>query len=77
MTVVAHAGADATASAPVRPAGSAPRARARRAAPSFAWLGLAPFAAYVLLFLAVPTLLAVGSGLFAEDGSFTWSNLRE
>ena len=75
MTAVAHAGADATASAPVLPAGSAPRARARRAAPSFAWLGLAPFAAYVLLFLAVPTLLAVGSGLFAEDGSFTWSNL--
>lgn len=37
-------------------------------------LGLAPFAAYVLLFLAVPTLLAVGSGFFDADG-FTVQNL--
>jgi putative spermidine/putrescine transport system permease protein len=29
----------------------------------------------VLLFLAVPTVLAVASGLFAKDGSFTWSNM--
>lgn len=34
-----------------------------------------PFAAYVLLFLAVPTVLAIGSGFFAKDGSFTWSNV--
>ncbi|GAT72077.1 possible permease protein of ABC transporter system [Microbacterium sp. HM58-2] len=75
MTVVAHAGADAAASAPAPAAGSAPRARIRRSAPPVAWLGLVPFAAYVLLFLAVPTILAVGSGLFTEDGSFTWANL--
>ncbi|GAB2556972.1 ABC transporter permease [Leucobacter ruminantium] len=37
-------------------------------------LGLAPFAVYVLLFLAVPTLLAVGSGFFSADG-FTLQNL--
>ena len=30
---------------------------------------------YVLLFLAVPTILAIGSGFFTEDGSFTWSNV--
>ncbi|WP_396654216.1 ABC transporter permease, partial [Microbacterium sp.] len=47
----------------------------RRSAPSVAWLGLVPFAAYVLLFLAVPTVLAIGSGFFTKDGSFTWSNV--
>lgn len=75
MTVLAAAGADAAASAPVLPAGSARDARARRSAPSLAWLGLVPFAAYVLLFLALPTVLAVGSGFFADDGSFTWSSV--
>jgi putative spermidine/putrescine transport system permease protein len=29
----------------------------------------------VLLFLAVPTILAIGSGFFAKDGSFTWTNI--
>lgn len=42
---------------------------------SVAWLGLVPFAAYVLLFLAVPTILAVGSGFFTDDGAFTWANV--
>nr|WP_229703300.1 ABC transporter permease [Microbacterium murale] len=42
---------------------------------SVAWLGLVPFTAYVLLFLAVPTILAIGSGFFADDGSFTWTNV--
>ncbi|MCE7481861.1 ABC transporter permease [Microbacterium profundi] len=42
---------------------------------SVAWLGLVPFAAYVLLFLAVPTILAVGSGFFTDDGAFTWTNV--
>lgn len=46
-----------------------------RATRSFAWLGLVPFAAYVVLFLAVPTVLSVGSGFFTRDGSFTWDNL--
>ncbi|MGN7948611.1 ABC transporter permease [Microbacterium sp. 22215] len=47
----------------------------QRSAPSVAWLGLVPFAAYVLLFLAVPTVLAIGSGFFTKDGTFTWSNV--
>lgn len=38
-------------------------------------LGLVPFAAYVLLFLALPTLLAVASGFFDDDGSFTLANV--
>ena len=38
-------------------------------------LGLTPFAAYVLLFLALPTVLAVGTGLFDRHGAFTWDNL--
>ena len=46
-----------------------------RATRSVAWLGLVPFAAYVVLFLAVPTVLSVGSGFFTRDGSFTWDNL--
>ncbi|MET1019514.1 MAG: ABC transporter permease, partial [Microterricola sp.] len=38
-------------------------------------LGLTPFAAYVLVFLAVPTLLAVGSGFVGADGGFTLDNV--
>ncbi|MDY7528679.1 ABC transporter permease [Cryobacterium sp. MDB1-18-2] len=33
--------------------------------------GLLPFAVYVLLFLALPTLIAVGTGFFDKSGSFT------
>lgn len=73
MTIAAAAGTDATASAPASPAGSAPRAAPRRGA-AWAWLGLTPFAAYLLLFLALPTVLAVGSGFLTRDGEFTWSN---
>ncbi|WP_249352974.1 MULTISPECIES: ABC transporter permease [unclassified Microbacterium] len=75
MTTLTATGADAAASAPATPAGSSQHARARRSAPSLAWLGLVPFAAYVVLFLAVPTILAIGSGFFAKDGSFTWTNM--
>lgn len=39
------------------------------------WLGLTPFALYVLLFLAVPSVLAIGTGFFGPDGSFTLDNL--
>ncbi|TFV98521.1 ABC transporter permease [Leifsonia flava] len=53
--------------------GSARRPAARVSVPAF--LGLVPFAAYVLLFLALPTLLAVLSGFFTEDGTFTLDNL--
>lgn len=38
------------------------------------WLGLTPFALYVLVFLAVPAVLAIGTGFFAPDGSFTLEN---
>ncbi|GAA1168072.1 ABC transporter permease [Microbacterium oxydans] len=75
MTTLTATGADAAASAPTTPAGSSQHARARRSAPSLAWLGLVPFAAYVVLFLAVPTILAIGSGFFTKDGSFTWTNM--
>jgi putative spermidine/putrescine transport system permease protein len=75
VTTLTATGADAAASAPATPAGSSQHARARRSAPSLAWLGLVPFAAYVVLFLAVPTILAIGSGFFTKDGSFTWTNV--
>jgi len=42
---------------------------------SAAWLGLTPFALYVLLFLAVPALVAIGSGFFDRAGAFTFGNL--
>jgi putative spermidine/putrescine transport system permease protein len=38
------------------------------------WLGFAPFGVYVLLFLAIPGLVAVASGFFGADGSFTLAN---
>ncbi|WP_083858055.1 ABC transporter permease [Curtobacterium sp. B18] len=59
--------ADATAR---RAAG--PRIRRRG---GVAWLGLTPFAVYVLLFLAVPAVIAVGSGFFTSSGAFTFANL--
>jgi len=71
VTLVATAGADAAASAPA----PAPPPGRSRTGLSFAWLGLVPFAAYVMLFLAVPTVLAIGSGFFTDDGSFTWANV--
>ncbi|TFD82743.1 ABC transporter permease [Cryobacterium fucosi] len=40
----------------------------RRTAAAF---GLLPFAVYVLLFLVVPTLIAVGTGFFDKSGAFT------
>ena len=39
------------------------------------YAGLTPFALYVLIFLAIPTTLAVTTGFFDKDGSFTWSNI--
>ena len=38
-------------------------------------LGLAPFSVYVVIFLALPTVLAVASGLFDKSGRFTWGNI--
>jgi len=42
---------------------------------SWAWLGLVPFALYLALFLALPTILAVATGFVDGDGAFTWANL--
>jgi len=54
-------------------AGASPRRQSRS---GFAkYLGLTPFAAYVVLFLAIPTVLAVTTGFFTEDGAFTLDNV--
>ncbi|MGV8885473.1 MAG: ABC transporter permease [Microbacteriaceae bacterium] len=54
-------------------AGATPRRHpVRRAA---RYIGLTPFALYVLLFLAVPTVIAVGTGFFTEDGALTADNI--
>ncbi|MEP6479685.1 MAG: ABC transporter permease [Rhodoglobus sp.] len=66
MTTVAAPLAPATTT---RGAGVKPRRR------SAVWLGLLPFAVYVLLFLAIPAVLAVGSGFFDNAGAFTFANL--
>ncbi len=47
--------------------------RQRRGAAKY--LGLTPFAVYVLIFLAIPTVLAVTTGFFTEDGEFTFANI--
>ncbi|MEO6310518.1 MAG: ABC transporter permease [Leifsonia sp.] len=52
--------------------GPAPLRRARR---GWAFLGLTPFAFYVLLFLALPTILALSTGFFDTDGNFTAGNI--
>ena len=74
MTSSPTVGVDAEASTPTPSSTPARPARARRSF-SWAWLGLTPCAAYVLLFLALPTVLAVGSGFFTKSGEFTWSNV--
>lgn len=38
-------------------------------------LGLAPFGIYVVLFLALPAVLAIWSGLFDKQGAFTLDNV--
>lgn len=60
---------------PAASTGGMPRREASRARTAPAWLGLVPFAAYVLLFLALPTVLAVASGLVDGEGRFTLANL--
>ncbi|GAB3617920.1 ABC transporter permease subunit [Okibacterium endophyticum] len=55
----------------------APPARAgsrlRRYLPA---LGLLPFTVYVLVFLALPTVLAVATGFFDGEGVPTWENIE-
>ena len=74
MTAVEVAGVDASASPPAPARESLPAPTSRRHG-SWAWLGLVPFGVYVALFLVLPTALAIGSGFFTRDGSFTWSNV--
>lgn len=52
-----------------------PPARRSRSRSGWAVLGLTPFAAYALLFLAVPTVLALATGFFDGKGAFTFDNL--
>jgi putative spermidine/putrescine transport system permease protein len=61
----------AVTSAPATSTRGAGKPSRRRSA---AWLGLTPFAAYVVLFLAIPAVLAVGSGFFDSTGTFTFAN---
>lgn len=49
--------------------------RTARARGGWALLGLAPFAAYVLAFLALPTLIALGTGFVDGEGAFTFDNI--
>ena len=61
-----------------RPSSARPaveRAGRRRRTGAVAVLGLTPFAFYVIVFLAVPTVVAVGSGFLDDAGRFTWANL--
>ncbi|PPG54168.1 ABC transporter permease [Rathayibacter sp. AY2B3] len=59
--------------APAEAVSGASAPRGRRGAPAV--LGVAPFALYVLLFLAVPTVLAVATGFADGDGRFTTANV--
>ncbi|WP_394279179.1 ABC transporter permease [Microbacterium sp.] len=43
--------------------------------PGWSWVGLAPFALYLALFLVLPTVLALLTGFFDADGAFTLDNL--
>lgn len=73
MTATATARVDIDPGA--RPAATESRAPSRRGRAGWAWLGLTPFAAYILLFLLLPTVLAIGSGLFDGAGRFTLDNI--
>lgn len=54
-------------------AGATPVRHRLRAAGRY--FGLTPFAIYVLIFLAIPTTLAVSTGFFTENGTLTLENV--
>ncbi|GAB3607321.1 ABC transporter permease subunit [Conyzicola nivalis] len=58
---------------PIAEPASSPRRRALSGLAKY--FGLAPFAVYVVLFLGVPTVLAIVTGFFTEDGAFTLANI--
>jgi putative spermidine/putrescine transport system permease protein len=64
-----------TVATPLAPADTTSGAGVTSRRRSVVWLCLAPFAAYVVLFLAIPAVLAVASGLFDNAGAFTLANL--
>lgn len=68
MTTVAAPSASAVTA---RGAGTS---RSRR--PRAVWLGLLPFLVYVVLFLAVPAIIAVASGFITGTGAFTLETLK-
>lgn len=75
MTTSALAGPDLDrVTSPAAPQSSA-RVRRGGARGGWAWIGLAPFVVYVALFLALPTILSIGSGFFTADGAFTLDNV--
>lgn len=53
---------------------ASPRSPRARAQLDLAWVGLIPFGLYLVFFLALPTVLAVGSGVVV-DGRIEWDNL--
>ena len=53
----------------------APRPAPRIIRSASKFLGLTPFAVYVLIFLVIPTTFAVLTGLFTEDGALTGENI--
>jgi putative spermidine/putrescine transport system permease protein len=79
MTLVSPAAPAAGAAPETRepsPAAGRPTPERRASARGLpVWLGLTPFAAYVLLFLGLPTVLAIASGFFDDDGAFTFANV--
>ncbi len=54
---------------------SAPRKRGTTGKAWRGWLGLVPFVLYIVLFLVLPTILSLASGLFDGDGNFTLDNV--
>jgi len=55
--------------------GSAPAPRFSRFRGLLKYVGLTPFAVYVVIFLAIPTVLAVVTGFFDAEGGFTLDNI--
>ena len=61
--------------APVLESGDVGETRRHRLTGAGKYLGLTPFAVYVVLFLAIPTFIAVGTGFLTDDGALTIDNI--
>jgi putative spermidine/putrescine transport system permease protein len=71
VTTVARGTGSTTRASSTSDGVDSPRGRRRPAA----WWGLTPFALYVLAFLVLPCLLALGTGFVDGDGRFTLDNI--